>query len=165
MREAVGELKAEPGPPQEKLAPPPPWGELVMTPREAFLGPQEVIPFDSAGKSASRTSSSHSSDWSISTLPRTRSAPRRVFCRSEKWTIAVRSVSSRVRRSSTYALADDPSGSRKYERSNMIGSSWSLGTNSSTSISRLRSSGSDERSSSVSTTVRSPSSYALSMCS
>ena len=26
------------------LAPPPPWGELVMTPREAFLGPQEVVP-------------------------------------------------------------------------------------------------------------------------
>jgi lysine decarboxylase len=48
MREAVGELEAEPGPPQEKLAPPPPWGELVMSPREAFLGPQEVIPFDSA---------------------------------------------------------------------------------------------------------------------
>jgi len=26
-----------------QLAPPPPWGELVMTPREAFLGPQEVV--------------------------------------------------------------------------------------------------------------------------
>ena len=25
------------------FAPPPPWGELVMTPREAFLGPQEVV--------------------------------------------------------------------------------------------------------------------------
>ena len=48
MRAAVGELEAEPGPPQEKLAPPPPWGELVMTPREAYLGPQEVIPFDEA---------------------------------------------------------------------------------------------------------------------
>lgn len=48
MAEAVGELDAEPGPAQEKLAPPPPWGELVMSPREAFLGPQEVIPFDSA---------------------------------------------------------------------------------------------------------------------
>ena len=23
---------------------PPPWGELVMTPREAFLGPQEIVP-------------------------------------------------------------------------------------------------------------------------
>jgi len=43
----------EPGPPQEKLAPPPPWGELVMTPREAYLGPQEVIPFeDAAGRVA-----------------------------------------------------------------------------------------------------------------
>jgi lysine decarboxylase len=48
LREAVGKLEAEPGAPDEKLAPPPPWGELVMTPREAFLGPQEVIPFDVA---------------------------------------------------------------------------------------------------------------------
>ena len=40
--------EAEPGAPDEKLAPPPPWGELVMTPREAFLGPQEVVPFDAA---------------------------------------------------------------------------------------------------------------------
>lgn len=48
LRETVGELEAEPGPPQAKLAPPPPWGELVLTPREAFLGPQDVIPFDQA---------------------------------------------------------------------------------------------------------------------
>jgi arginine decarboxylase len=27
-----------------QFAPPPPWGELVMTPREAFLGPQEIVP-------------------------------------------------------------------------------------------------------------------------
>jgi lysine decarboxylase len=27
----------------ERFAPPPPWGELVLTPREAFLGPQEVV--------------------------------------------------------------------------------------------------------------------------
>ena len=27
-----------------QFAPPPPWGELAMTPREAFLGPQEVVP-------------------------------------------------------------------------------------------------------------------------
>ena len=32
----------------EPLAPPPPWGELAMTPREAFLGPQEVVPFERA---------------------------------------------------------------------------------------------------------------------
>ena len=48
LREAVDSLEAEPGAPDEKLMPPPPWGELVMTPREAFLGPQEVIPFDAA---------------------------------------------------------------------------------------------------------------------
>jgi lysine decarboxylase len=47
LRRAVGQLEAERGAP-EKLAPPPPWGELVMTPREAFLGPQEVVPFDAA---------------------------------------------------------------------------------------------------------------------
>jgi lysine decarboxylase len=48
LRHAVEELEATPGAPDEKLVPPPPWGELVMTPREAFLGPQEVIPFDAA---------------------------------------------------------------------------------------------------------------------
>jgi lysine decarboxylase len=48
LREAVKQLEAEPGAPDEKLAPPPPWGELAMTPREAFLGPQEVIPFAAA---------------------------------------------------------------------------------------------------------------------
>jgi len=48
LRKAVGELEETPGAPDEKLAPAPPWGELVMTPREAFLGPQEVIPFEKA---------------------------------------------------------------------------------------------------------------------
>jgi arginine decarboxylase len=48
LRHAVAELEAEPGAPDEKLAPPPPWGELVLTPRQAFLGPQEVIPFAAA---------------------------------------------------------------------------------------------------------------------
>lgn len=48
LRKAVEELAADSAPPDEKLAPPPPWGELVMTPREAFLGPQEVVPFDAA---------------------------------------------------------------------------------------------------------------------
>jgi arginine decarboxylase len=33
------------------FAPPPPWGELVMTPRDAFLGPQEVVP---AGEAVGR---------------------------------------------------------------------------------------------------------------
>ena len=31
-------------PERERFAPPPPWGELAMTPREAFLGRQEVVP-------------------------------------------------------------------------------------------------------------------------
>jgi arginine decarboxylase len=48
LRRAVTELEETPGAPDEKLAPAPPWGELVMTPREAFLGPQEVIPFEAA---------------------------------------------------------------------------------------------------------------------
>jgi len=33
---------------QEPFAPPPPWGELAMAPREAFLGPQEVVPASEA---------------------------------------------------------------------------------------------------------------------
>ncbi|MDX6636006.1 MAG: arginine decarboxylase [Solirubrobacterales bacterium] len=48
LRTAVTELEETPGEPDEKLAPAPPWGELVLTPREAFLGPQEVVPFESA---------------------------------------------------------------------------------------------------------------------
>jgi len=48
LRQAVEELERTPGAPDEKLVPPPPWGELVLTPREAFLGPQEVVPFDAA---------------------------------------------------------------------------------------------------------------------
>lgn len=48
LRRAVAELEETPGAPDEKLAPAPPWGELVLTPREAFLGPQEVVPFDAA---------------------------------------------------------------------------------------------------------------------
>jgi lysine decarboxylase len=49
LREAVGNLGHGDGErPQGKLMPPPPWGELAMTPREAFLGPQEVVPFEEA---------------------------------------------------------------------------------------------------------------------
>jgi arginine decarboxylase len=33
---------------RREFAPPPPWGPLEMTPREAFLGPQEVVPTDDA---------------------------------------------------------------------------------------------------------------------
>jgi lysine decarboxylase len=48
MRAVVDRLATEDTIPQAPLAPPPPWGELEMTPREAFLGPQEVVPFDEA---------------------------------------------------------------------------------------------------------------------
>ena len=49
MRGAVEVVNAtERDPSEESFAPPPPWGELAMTPREAFLGPQEVVPFDEA---------------------------------------------------------------------------------------------------------------------
>ena len=44
--ERLGEGEAEQ--PLEPLAPPPPWGEPAMTPREAFLGPQEIVPFERA---------------------------------------------------------------------------------------------------------------------
>jgi lysine decarboxylase len=53
------ELEAVPEPDdrlREAFAPPPPWGELVMTPREAFLGPQEVVPAaDAAGRVAAES--------------------------------------------------------------------------------------------------------------
>jgi arginine decarboxylase len=44
--EALSVVERDPG--AEAFAPPPPWGELVMTPREAFLGPQEVVPVGEA---------------------------------------------------------------------------------------------------------------------
>jgi lysine decarboxylase len=45
LREIVGSGAAEPSEDAAgRFAPPPPWGELVMTPREAFLGPQEIVP-------------------------------------------------------------------------------------------------------------------------
>jgi len=48
LRALVAQLDSEPDRVPEKLAPAPPWGEMVVTPREAFLGPQEVIPFEQA---------------------------------------------------------------------------------------------------------------------
>jgi arginine decarboxylase len=43
LREELDALREPDGRTREVLAPPPPWGELVMTPRDAFLGPQEVV--------------------------------------------------------------------------------------------------------------------------
>ena len=43
-------------PGSEAFAPPPPWGELAMTPREAFLGRQEVVPArDAVGRVAAES--------------------------------------------------------------------------------------------------------------
>jgi arginine decarboxylase len=43
LRHVTSELPDDPAGEHDDFAPPPPWGELVMTPREAFLGPQEVV--------------------------------------------------------------------------------------------------------------------------
>jgi arginine decarboxylase len=52
LHRAVEALSAEERDPEmEAFAPPPPWGELVMTPREAFLAPQVVVP---AGEAVGR---------------------------------------------------------------------------------------------------------------
>src|SRR5262249_13554904 len=48
LREAIRELGPEPHREEEPFAPPPPWGELVIPPRDAFLGPQEVVAADDA---------------------------------------------------------------------------------------------------------------------
>ena len=48
LRHAIGVLGEFEHEPAHPFAPPPPWGPLRMSPREAFLGPQEVISFDAA---------------------------------------------------------------------------------------------------------------------
>jgi arginine decarboxylase len=48
MRRAVETLGAEAELPKRPFTPPPPWGSLEAAPREAFFGPQEVVPFDQA---------------------------------------------------------------------------------------------------------------------
>jgi lysine decarboxylase len=48
LRHAVEKVEAEPPPEKRPFAHPPPWGPLEMTPREAFLGKQDVIPFEQA---------------------------------------------------------------------------------------------------------------------
>lgn len=44
LREAAARVGPDPGGEQASFAAPPPWGELAMTPREAYLGAQEVVP-------------------------------------------------------------------------------------------------------------------------
>src|SRR4051812_30782590 len=48
LRHAVETLGAEEELPKRRFTPPPPWGALEMSPRSAFFGPQEVIPFGEA---------------------------------------------------------------------------------------------------------------------
>ena len=45
---AVEALGEEEQLPERQFTPPPPWGALEMPPREAFLGPQETVPFSEA---------------------------------------------------------------------------------------------------------------------
>jgi lysine decarboxylase len=44
LRTAVARVGADPRGDSASFAAPPPWGELAMTPREAYLGAQEVVP-------------------------------------------------------------------------------------------------------------------------
>jgi lysine decarboxylase len=48
LRHAVGEIGPADVADRGAFAEPPPWGPLERSPREAFLGPQEVIPFEQA---------------------------------------------------------------------------------------------------------------------
>ena len=80
--------------------------------------------------------------------------------------MAVRSVDSRVRRSSTYALGDDAVGFEEvaaveHDRIDLLVRHELDHLDLAAALRRHG----DSRSSSLSTTVRSPSSYALSMCS
>jgi arginine decarboxylase len=48
LRRTVERIGASPPAQRPEFAPPPPWGPLAMSPRDAFLGPQEVVGFDAA---------------------------------------------------------------------------------------------------------------------
>jgi len=56
MRHAVEALGAEEEIPRRPFAAPPPWGGLEMSPRQAFLGPQEPVAFaDAVGRLAAES--------------------------------------------------------------------------------------------------------------
>jgi lysine decarboxylase len=53
LAEVLAAIETEPPPEHPAFAEPPPWGPMVMSPREAFLGPQEVVPIgEAAGRVA-----------------------------------------------------------------------------------------------------------------
>jgi lysine decarboxylase len=56
LRDAAETLARPTGSERAPFAPPPPWGPTVMTPRAAFLGPQETVPFaESRGRIAAES--------------------------------------------------------------------------------------------------------------
>lgn len=56
LKDALGRIEVPGDREHEPFAPPPPWGELAMAPRDAFLGPQEAVPFpDAAGRIAAES--------------------------------------------------------------------------------------------------------------
>jgi arginine decarboxylase len=56
LRKAADRAAARPPREHEAFAPPPPWGPLALSPREAFLGPQEVVPVgEAAGRVAAES--------------------------------------------------------------------------------------------------------------
>ena len=48
LRHAVEQIGPADLEERRAFAEPPPWGPLELAPRDAFLGPQEVVPFDAA---------------------------------------------------------------------------------------------------------------------
>ena len=53
LAEVLAAIETEPPREHPAFAEPPPWGPLVMSPRDAFLGPQEVVPIaEAAGRVA-----------------------------------------------------------------------------------------------------------------
>jgi arginine decarboxylase len=48
LADATASLRTDVSGPREPFAPPPPWGPMERTPRDAFLGPQEIVGFDGA---------------------------------------------------------------------------------------------------------------------
>jgi lysine decarboxylase len=48
LEQAVARVGLQPGGADESFAAAPPWGELAMTPREAYLGRQEIVPAQDA---------------------------------------------------------------------------------------------------------------------
>ena len=56
LRDAAARAGLDPSGASTSFAAPPPWGELAMTPREAFLGSQEAVPAaDATGRIAAES--------------------------------------------------------------------------------------------------------------